>query len=202
MRIVLAELEDLPRLMPLYASCTSAMRANGNEQWGDDYPTAAIIRKDIEAPVCMWLGDAEADAGMPASAICLNEEQAEQYKTLRWAGPERALVVHRLCVDPARQRTGIAQQMMDFAEERARQLGYASIRLDTYSGNPAALRLYEQRGYRKTGEVFFRGRALPFFCFEKLFAADAAATRCLAAKGRVANRGLFVNMHCPKKNSA
>lgn len=65
------------------------------------------------------------------------------------------------------KKQGLARKLMDFAENIAIECGYASIRLDAYSGNERVLRFYENRGYQKRGEVNFSGRALPFFCYEK-----------------------------------
>jgi len=58
---------------------------------------------------------------------------------------------------------------MNFAEEYAIENNYKSIRLDAYSANVAAVRLYEKRGYNKIGQVFFPHRKYPFYCFEKIF---------------------------------
>jgi ribosomal protein S18 acetylase RimI-like enzyme len=57
---------------------------------------------------------------------------------------------------------------MDFAENYAIENNYTSIRLDAFSNNPRALRFYENRDYQRRGEVFFPGRELPFYCFEKI----------------------------------
>lgn len=57
---------------------------------------------------------------------------------------------------------------MDLAEAHAKQNTYVSIRLDAYAGNPPTVKLYERRGYRKAGQVYFPRRTLPFFCFEKI----------------------------------
>jgi ribosomal protein S18 acetylase RimI-like enzyme len=97
----------------------------------------------------------------------LNEMQSPEYAQLSWQR-SNPLVVHRLCVRPDRQGSGAARQLMDFAERFAAQHGYDSIRLDTYSGNPRAITLYERRGYRLAGYVRFRRRKLPFLCFELL----------------------------------
>jgi ribosomal protein S18 acetylase RimI-like enzyme len=54
---------------------------------------------------------------------------------------------------------------MKYAEDTLRSEGIEAVRLDAFSQNPAALRLYEKRGYEKVGEVTFRkGR---FYLFEK-----------------------------------
>jgi ribosomal protein S18 acetylase RimI-like enzyme len=76
-------------------------------------------------------------------------------------------VIHRLAVHPQHQKLGYAKQLMNFAENLATEQGYTSIRLDSYTGNPRAIRFYENREYVKRGEVYFPGRVLVFYCFEK-----------------------------------
>ena len=79
-----------------------------------------------------------------------------------WNYPGRALVIHRLTIDPAFHRRGLAGRLMDFAEEFALTQRYDCIRLDAFTRNPAAFGLYDRRGYRKAGVVRFRKG--DFFC--------------------------------------
>jgi ribosomal protein S18 acetylase RimI-like enzyme len=55
---------------------------------------------------------------------------------------------------------------MEFAELYATRSGYASVRLDAYTGNPRSVNLYRRRGYREVGQIRFPRRELPFWCFE------------------------------------
>ena len=101
--------------------------------------------------------------------IAINEDQSSEYNNLSWVCNEgKVIVFHRLAVQPNKQRTGIAKELMDFAENYANNNEFTSIRLDAYSGNPKALRLYEQRGYKIVGQVYFPMRELPFNCYEKV----------------------------------
>ena len=165
MGIIQAEERHIKQVAALLAACMREMRRNGIDQWDEDYPNATAVAKDVQSRSAWILEEPECIA-----AISLNEEQDPTYQTVRWTGGGPALVVHRLCVDPSYQRKGIANRLMAFAEWLAREREYASIRLDTYSGNPPALRLYERLGYQKTGEIYLRGKTTPFFCFEKILA--------------------------------
>jgi ribosomal protein S18 acetylase RimI-like enzyme len=140
------------------------MRQNGIHQWDEVYPNEEIITKDVDSRALYVLEQ----NGLCIAAVSLNQEQDAAYQKVHWLGGEPVLVVHRLCVDPAYQGNGLGNRLMDFAEEYAKQHAYASIRLDAYTGNPSAIRLYERRGYRKAGQVYFPRRTLPFFCFEKI----------------------------------
>jgi GNAT superfamily N-acetyltransferase len=164
MRIVQAHQGHLPNVVRLIAACTQTMREQGIDQWDEIYPNAEIIAKDVESRALYVLEQGD----VCIAAVALNQEQDEAYQRVHWLGGEPVLVVHRLCVDPAYQGNGLGTRLMDFAEEYAKQHAYASIRLDAYTGNPSAIRLYERRGYRKAGQVYFPRRTLPFFCFEKI----------------------------------
>jgi ribosomal protein S18 acetylase RimI-like enzyme len=74
-----------------------------------------------------------------------------------WSFKEgRFAVIHRLCVHPDFQGKGLAKKTMQLAQEMLKREGYGSIRLDTFSKNPIARRLYEHLGFSYVGEVNFR----------------------------------------------
>jgi ribosomal protein S18 acetylase RimI-like enzyme len=68
--------------------------------------------------------------------------------------------IKRVRVDPAFQRRGFGQTMLDALEECATQLGYATLHLDTTVQQQAARRLYTKNGYREVR----RDRMGPFEC--------------------------------------
>jgi ribosomal protein S18 acetylase RimI-like enzyme len=105
--------------------------------------------------------------GICQATVALDAYEPAEYKQVVWTADAPALVVHRLCVDPQWQGLGLAKRMMEFAEVCAVEHRYASIRLDAYTANPAAVCLYRDRGYREAGSVFFPRRSLPSVCFER-----------------------------------
>ena len=106
------------------------------------------------------------DFAVCCAVVTIDTSKEAQYETVAWTTDEPALIVHRLCVAPSAQGKGFGQQLMSFVEDYARQHDHASLRLDAYSGNPRALALYQRRGYREAGQVFFPRQVLPFKCFE------------------------------------
>lgn len=156
--------QDAPETMQLLAACREDMLSRGIRQWVDQYPTLQVVAAAIDDTFIVRLD------GRLAATVMLNEQNEKEYETLRWLTPfhQRALVVHRLAVHPAFQRRGLARRLMRFAGDLAVRRGLASIRLDAFSGNPAALALYDGLGYHSVGRVFFPHRDLPFVCFEKV----------------------------------
>ena len=165
MNIKAAGPEDLKNIMSLVQTIIKDMQNNGSDQWDALYPDIQTITDDLGKKSLYLLRDQKKCPAM----VVLNEEQDKEYKTVNWSvvnGP--VLVIHRLCVNPEWRGKGLANRLMDFAEEFAVKHGYKSIRLDAYSVNPAAVGLYIKRGYRKVGHVFFPRRKYPFYCFEKI----------------------------------
>ncbi|WP_135821495.1 GNAT family N-acetyltransferase [Halostella litorea] len=66
----------------------------------------------------------------------------------------RTAEVTRMRVDPDRQRQGYGTAILAALEDRATELGYETLVLDTLDRQTGAKRLYESFGYEETG----RGR--------------------------------------------
>jgi ribosomal protein S18 acetylase RimI-like enzyme len=152
---------DLGPMRELVRRCIEHMRRAGIDQWDEVYPDGPTIAADVSSRTAIVAADGADVIGM----IVLNEHQDPEYADVPWTLPGRAAVIHRLMVDPRWEGRGLARDLMRFAERRAIERGYASIRLDAFCHNPRALRFYLRGGYRLAGRVRFRKG--PFDCFEK-----------------------------------
>ena len=162
MEFTLAQPSDLDELYALYRAAIAHMDAQGIYQWDDLYPARDVLEQDISH------GEMEIARidGQIAAAFTLNPRCDEEYALGAWRYPDaRFCVLHRLCVHPLNQGQGVAAQAMDYIEHSLLQRSFESVRLDAFSNNPSALRLYEKRGYERVGEVHFR-KGL-FYFYEK-----------------------------------
>lgn len=164
MKIKQAASSDIAYVMKVIRACTEAMRLARIFQWDDIYPNKEQLEEDLTEGSLYVIRNKDICLG----AVSFNEKQEDVYQQVDWRGNDPVLVVHRLCVDPAFQGQGYAKHLMSFGEKIALKRGYASLRLDAYSGNPMAVGLYERLGYQKAGSVNFPRRDLPFYCFEKI----------------------------------
>lgn len=168
MLIQAAHISHLSTIFKIFADCKSDMERENIFQWTATYPGVDNLLDDILRGELYGMYEESQCLGV----ICLNTIQDTQYKTVQWQDVGgKPLIIHRFAVAPPYQRLGIGGKLMAFAEEYAMKGNYSSLRFDAYSGNRRALRFYEQRGYQKKGEVYFPGRELPFFCFEKVSSA-------------------------------
>jgi ribosomal protein S18 acetylase RimI-like enzyme len=170
-RIRKAEASDLPALLDTLTRCVAWMKSRGIEQWDERYPTPEKFAQDIERGNLI-LSDAH---GVVAATVVLDTRPDPEYAGVAWKhGEENASIVHRLMVRPEFQGQGLARRMIEHVEEKARRLGYTSIRLDAYTENHVALRLYEKLGYSPVGTI--RLRKGVFRCYEKGLLRDEPGT--------------------------
>lgn len=164
MRIRLATNGDVPGLMDLVQRVVPLMRAAGNLQWGNDYPNAKVFANDIERRE-LWVAEVD---GSLAGVIATATEQMPEYAQVGWNLEEPAIVIHRLAVDPAFRGLGIAQALMDKAEEIARTQNIFVLRVDTNVENQATQRMFPKLGFRLDGEITLEFRpGQRFLCYEK-----------------------------------
>lgn len=157
-----ATIDDLDALVALYGAATQDMLRQGIDQWDEYYPDREILTEDVESGD-MTLGLLD---GEPACAWVVNRAYEPEYVSGAWehTGGDFC-VLHRLCVNPELQGRGLARQAMARMEKNALDKGFDSVRLDVFSQNLHAQRLYERLGYKRTGEV--RLRKGIFYLMEK-----------------------------------
>ncbi len=146
-----ATVRDVDAVAAIYRACTAALLARGIRQWDDHYPVRATAAAAVARGDLFLIVDGDATIG----AVTLNDVAAAEYAAIAWRAPEPALIVHALVIDPARQGGGVGRAAMACCEGFARDRGFASVRLDAYPGNPAAIALYERLGYALRGHVHF-----------------------------------------------
>lgn len=165
MEFARATMQDLSDIMALYAAATQHMEEHGIRQWDALYPAESFVREDIEREQ-LYIGRM---GGSIAVAFALEECREEDYEQADWRYREEVFVVlHRLCVHPNLQGQGVSRMAMDYLEQLVLSRGIRAIRLDAFPQNPAALHLYESRGYEKAGEIVYR-KGL-FYLYEKSLA--------------------------------
>jgi ribosomal protein S18 acetylase RimI-like enzyme len=165
MTIRLAVAADIPKIMHLVSKVVPLMRAIGNFQWGDDYPNPEVFANDITIGQ-LWVAEME-DKLVGVSAI--TKDQDPEYVDAGWDINEKAIVTHRLAVDPDCQGMGIAKALMNQAEEVAKASDISILRVDTNSENMATQALFPKLGYQFSGEISLAKRpGLRFFCYQKL----------------------------------
>ena len=74
--------------------------------------------------------------------------------------------IKRMYVAPAARRQGLGRRLLEELEAKARELGYARIRLDTGARQPHAQAMYQRAGYHPIGN--YNGNRQASFWGEKI----------------------------------
>ncbi|GAB3545130.1 GNAT family N-acetyltransferase [Spirosoma fluminis] len=164
MRIRLAIPADLPALLNLVHRVVPLMHQAGNFQWDDYYPNEAVFSEDI-AKQQLWVAELD---GQIAGVAALTEDQEPEYAQVGFDLSQKAIVTHRLAVDPVFQGRGVAAALLAQAEQLARERNIAFLRIDTNSENQVTQRLFPKLGYAYAGEITLSFRpGLRFLAYEK-----------------------------------
>lgn len=156
--------EDIDVLIGLTKSCARHMISNGIFQWNDHYPSRTAFEKDVKRQELFVL---EVNSSI-VGCIVISTFMDEEYENVGWlTESDKNLYIHRLAIDPNYQKKGYAKQLMDYAEKVAKNNGFISIRLDTFSQNQRNINFYELRGYQRLEDIYFPKQSEhPFHCYE------------------------------------
>ncbi|WP_421808448.1 GNAT family N-acetyltransferase [Flagellimonas sp.] len=159
-----AKISEISDILTITQACAKKMQENGIFQWNEHYPSKEAFQKDIDRGELFVMEEKNTVQG----TIVISTLMDEEYKPIQWLAPNgNSIYIHRLAVYPNLQGKGLAQQMMDFAENHAMENRFVSVRLDTFSQNKRNQRFYEQRGYQKLGDIYFPKQSMhPFHCYE------------------------------------
>lgn len=165
MEIQVIELNELKAMIQLYAKITADLRKKGINQWDRFYPNRFIVKTDIKKGNLFGLSTDKKIIG----AVAVDTNESKKYRKLKWEDEDgKPLMIHRLAIHPDYQGMGYGKQLLQFAEDYTLINGYSSIRLDVFSLNSAAVKMYERSGYQERGMIRFPFRTAPYKCFEKI----------------------------------
>lgn len=145
--------DDIEAIVNLIHAAIEEMERHGIYQWDELYPTAEDFAEDIEKGN-LFVAE---EAGELVAIYVINKESDDEYKTADWHySDETAYILHRFCVSPKFQGKSVGRQLLSEIESQVRNMGYESIRLDAFTENPFAQRLYRHNGYEARGFADWR----------------------------------------------
>lgn len=148
-----AKESDAKAVLDIFRRAAQKMTEQGIDQWDEFYPDISDVTNDV-SECCMFVGEHD---GQIVSVYTLNRKWDEEYKNGLWKYPkDSCAVIHRLCVASRFQHSGIGRLTMQHIEKTAIDENIQSLRLDVFSKNPYAIRLYQKLNYSIVGFAEFR----------------------------------------------
>lgn len=159
MTIRKAEPRDIPRMAKLYDDARTSLRALGIDQWQDGYPNAGTAEADIQAGVA-WVLEEDGEVLATAAVYVGHEPTYDEIFDGSWeADADTYGIIHRIAVDPAAKKHGLASAIMAHCTALCVQANVSTQRCDTHEGNLPMRRTLEKNGYVYCGVIYLESGA-------------------------------------------
>lgn len=145
---------DISEILVIFEDAKNYLKEQGSPQWQDGHgPTEDSILKDMAADASYVLVQNEAIIG----TIALVGGVDSVYEAIEgeWQGDLDYVSLHRVAVSQRTRSKGLGKVLLEQSIEKAKELGYQDIRIDTYPANKPMLRLIDKVGFSYCGMVQF-----------------------------------------------
>ena len=164
MKIRKSTMQDLNRIMEIYASAREFMARNGNpNQWGlTNWPPEALIRKDIAAGSSYVCENGEGKI-IGTFFFVRGADIEPTYRKITegaWLDDSPYGVVHRIASDGSEKGTGAF--CLDWAYSRC-----GHLRIDTHGDNIVMQNLLRKLGFVHCGTIYVEEDDDPRLAYEK-----------------------------------
>ncbi len=155
MEFVLAESKYLEQMCVITEQAKAQLRAMCVDQWQKGYPNRSVWEQDITDKVTYLAVEGDTVLG----AFMLLTENEPSYNEIEgeWLTDTPYASLHRVCVSDHCKGSGVAGRLFSYGENLAKQMGFASIRIDTHPENGPMLRAVEKHGFTRCGTIILKG---------------------------------------------
>lgn len=140
-----ATMDDFDQIAAIYSFAQDFMIKSGNPtQWGRTYPSAELIKSDINQNACKVIFDGTGIHGV----FALFDGEDPTYKQIdgSWLNDEPYVTIHRLAGDG--QTHGLFQCAANYAKTVSH-----NVRLDTHADNLIMQSLIQKYGFTPCGTI-------------------------------------------------
>ena len=161
---------DIDRIMIILGEARQKMGQLGIDQWQYGYPSRDIIKDDVS--IGRSYAIREEENGEIYGTFFVEDRGEPTYDKIydgEWLTGDDAkyIAVHRVAVCNEKRGSGLANSIFAFAEERCREAGVGSIRIDTHRGNIPMRKFLDKNGFVQCG-IIYLGTGEERIAYEKL----------------------------------
>lgn len=151
--IRLAKTSDLKQIWDLRLETTKLLKQRGIDQWQYHLPDQETILNDIKLHEFYVYEINNQIIGMIAIKSGVEPTYNIIYDGM-WSVDRPYLTIHRLAVSKAYLGHQVAEKLMVFAHQLAKDKHLDYIRIDTHEHNKYAIRFFKSLGYQLKGYIF------------------------------------------------
>lgn len=157
---------DINSIMNIIQGAQSYFKAQGINQWQNNYPNYETISSDIEN----GYGYVLLKNNMIIGTVAIVFDGEETYNSIyngSWLSNGEYTTIHRIAVDTSHKGLGIASTILKNIEEMSLRRGIRSIRVDTHEKNISMLKFLEKNGFQHCGIIYLKDKSQRI-AFEKI----------------------------------
>lgn len=162
-----SSIDDIPEMMKIINQAQEYFRSKGIDQWQDGYPNEDNLKEDIGADESyVMLID-----GKIVATVAISFRGESTYDKIyegEWLSDRKYAVVHRVAISDEFKGRGLSHKIMSFSEEKCKEYGYKSIKIDTHEDNSVMRGLLEKNGFKYCGVILLEDGA-ERVAYEKIF---------------------------------
>jgi GNAT superfamily N-acetyltransferase len=156
MKLIQSTLNEIPAIMKIIGDAQRFLASQKIDQWQDGYPNEKQVKLDIiNQNSYVIINDEGIIIG--TTVFTFKEEPTYQQIEGGWKTSENSLygVIHRLAVDDAYRKAGLARFVFDQCEALVKKhLTATSLRIDTHRENIGMQGLLKKRNYNYCGVIY------------------------------------------------
>ena len=169
MEFILAKEVHLEDMCSITQQAKAQLKKLGLSQWQKGYPSREVWVEDISNEMA-WVA---VENGLVLGVFAFQTTPDPSYAEIdgAWLTDTPYASMHRVCVADACKGTGVAGLMFRHGFTLARELGFASLRIDTHPENQPMQRALKKAGFVPCGNITLVGGCEdgdPRIAFEKL----------------------------------
>ncbi|MBQ7800817.1 MAG: GNAT family N-acetyltransferase [Oscillospiraceae bacterium] len=159
MTVRLAETRDFPDILKIYDRARRFMAENGNPtQWPPSYPSAELLREDMEEGHLFVVTDKEQVRGV-FSFLVGPDHTYERIEDGAWHSDREYGTIHRIAGDGS---GGIFDACLAYCKSKCDYL-----RIDTHENNKVMQHVVTKNGFRRCG-IIYTDNGTPRIAFDRM----------------------------------
>lgn len=159
-----SNLNDVDSILELFQQAKDYLKNRKIDQWQNGYPNRNVILEDIKDNDSYVLEEKRV-----IGTMCFHLGMDEDYNYIEgsWNSDQPYGVIHRLVIDESLKGQRKADELLQFAINKAKSKGILSLRVDTHPMNLSMQRFLERNGFEKCGIIYIHHTDLRF-AYEKI----------------------------------
>ncbi len=165
MQIRKTKLEDIKDIMEIIDDGKKHLASLGASQWQNGYPNTSSFENDISHNESYVLIDSD-NKVVGCMALSFRGEWTYDVIDGAWLTDRPYGVIHRIAIDNSKKGQGLANILLQRAEEIALENNILSMRIDTHEKNESMIKWIKRNGFTYCGTVIVSDKT-PRVAFEK-----------------------------------